>query len=134
VIARAGDWVWILVTDYPEYPHQIREGSPSPCKPRSVPLGIMLANVASQARRPYEASHHPKSHLHQRLGVCPEYTLRRAEFGVLLTIVCALVTPAVSTMVLWLIAHTPDMDMLRLALIVMGLLALWMMAKGMRDV
>jgi len=27
-MSRVGDWVWIPVTDHPDYPHQIREGSP----------------------------------------------------------------------------------------------------------
>ena len=58
------------------------------------------------------------------------YRPKRTAFGVLLAIVAILVTLAVGAMVLWLIAN--DSDTLRLGLIVAGMLALWLMAKGGR--
>ena len=58
------------------------------------------------------------------------YRPKRTAFGVLLAIVAIIVTLAVGAMVLWLIANDPDT--LRLALIVAGMLALWLMAKGAR--
>jgi len=58
------------------------------------------------------------------------YTPKRTAFGCVLSIVAILVAIAVVAMVTWLIAHDPDT--LRLALIVTGLTALWIMAKGAR--
>ena len=58
------------------------------------------------------------------------YTPRRTAFGVLLTIVCVPVALAVAALIVWLIVTDPDA--LRLALIVIGLLALGMMSKGVR--
>ena len=54
------------------------------------------------------------------------YTPRRTAFGVLLSIVAL----AVAALIVWLIVTDPDA--LRLALIVIGLLALGMMSKGVR--
>ena len=58
------------------------------------------------------------------------YRPKRTALGVLLAIVAIIVTLAVGAMVLWLIANDPDT--LRLTLIVAGMLALWLMAKGGR--
>jgi hypothetical protein len=54
------------------------------------------------------------------------YTPRRTALGVLLLIVAL----AVTAMTLWLIVSDPDTA--RLGLVVVGVLALWMMAKGAR--
>ena len=55
---------------------------------------------------------------------------RRTALGVLAAIVTIFVMLAVGITVLWLIANDPDA--LRLGLIVAGMLALWLMAKGGR--
>jgi hypothetical protein len=54
------------------------------------------------------------------------YSPRRTAFGALLLIVAL----AVVAMVLWLIVNDPDT--LRLTLVLVGTLALWLMAKGAR--
>lgn len=56
------------------------------------------------------------------------YRPRRTAFGVLLGTATVLISLAVGAMIVWLIVN--DLDMLRLALIVVGLVALWMMTKG----
>jgi hypothetical protein len=58
------------------------------------------------------------------------YTPRRTAFGVLLSIATILLIIGVGTMVLWLIVNDPDA--LRLALIVVGVVALGLMWKGQR--
>ena len=56
------------------------------------------------------------------------YTPRRTAFGVLLAVATILVILAVGGMVLWLIVN--EGDTLRLILVIVGLLALWLMAQG----
>ena len=58
------------------------------------------------------------------------YRPKRTAFGVLLAVGAIVVTLIVGAMVLWLIVN--DSDTLRMGLIVAGMLALWMMAKGAR--